>query len=259
MEATEMILPSKDIVLIVDDDPKNRYTLKNVLKKDDREILTADSGEEALRILLKQNVSLIIIDVNMPDLDGFDTVDILKRRKQIQDVPILFITSMYKMPEHVRRGFKVGAYDYIFRPIEGDLLRNKVDLFLTLFNQKVRLEGQAEKLSELNNQLEKTIEMLEQSNTDLEHFAYIASHDLQEPLRPFGIKQEKRKFRPHLTLGRFRRSRGGKAHLNDLLWNYNDLKSPVCSLEELSLFKSELKPGGAEYTKLDSWPLTGQN
>ncbi|MFC1822787.1 RNA 2',3'-cyclic phosphodiesterase [Thermodesulfobacteriota bacterium] len=93
---------------------------------------------------------------------------------------------------------------------------------------------------------------------DLERLAQFRD-DLQGALRSFGIKQEKRKFKPHLTLGRFRRSRRGKTQLNDLLWNYNDLKSPVCSLEELALYKSELKASGAEYTRLDSWSLTGQD
>jgi 2'-5' RNA ligase len=80
---------------------------------------------------------------------------------------------------------------------------------------------------------------------------------LQSCLIPFGIKQEKRPFRPHLTLGRFRKGVGDQKHLRSLLSRYEDLTSPVCFLNELVLFKSELKPGGAVYTRLDAWPLTG--
>ena len=81
---------------------------------------------------------------------------------------------------------------------------------------------------------------------------------LQRDLKPFGIKEEKRPFRPHLTLGRFRKSKKMARPLEECLDAYQDLKSPVCPLKELVLFKSTLKPGGAEYTKLGSWPLSGE-
>ncbi|MBW2065997.1 MAG: RNA 2',3'-cyclic phosphodiesterase [Deltaproteobacteria bacterium] len=79
--------------------------------------------------------------------------------------------------------------------------------------------------------------------------------DLQRPLARFGIREEKRPFRPHLTLGRFRKSGGPKPRIQELVRKYADLKSPRCSVGELVLLKSDLKPSGAEYTKLSSWPL----
>jgi len=82
--------------------------------------------------------------------------------------------------------------------------------------------------------------------------------DLQKGLRPFGIKEEKRRFKPHLTLGRFRKGARTGAHLDDLLSKYQDLTSPECIIEELVLFKSDLKPGGAVYSKLNGWPLIGK-
>lgn len=82
--------------------------------------------------------------------------------------------------------------------------------------------------------------------------------DLQKGLKPFGIKEEKRRFKPHLTLGRFRKGAITGAHLDDLLSKYPDLTSPECTIEELILFKSDLKPGGAVYSKLNGWPLTGK-
>jgi len=80
---------------------------------------------------------------------------------------------------------------------------------------------------------------------------------LQKKLKPFGIKEEKRPFNPHLTLGRFRKGAESDVHLDDLLLGYKDLTSPACALCELALFKSDLKPGGAVYTKLNAWPLGG--
>ena len=82
--------------------------------------------------------------------------------------------------------------------------------------------------------------------------------DLQKGLRPFGIKEEKRRFKPHLTLGRFRKGARTGTDLEDLLLKYHDLTSPECIIEELVLFKSDLRPGGAVYSKLNRWPLTGK-
>jgi len=82
--------------------------------------------------------------------------------------------------------------------------------------------------------------------------------DLQKKLKRFGIKEEKRRFKPHLTLGRFRKGARTRTHLNDLLSKYHDLTSPECTIKELVLFKSDLKPGGAVYSKLNGWPLIGK-
>ncbi len=82
--------------------------------------------------------------------------------------------------------------------------------------------------------------------------------DLQKGLRPFGIKEETRRFKPHLTLGRFRKGAKTGTHLDDLLSKYHDLTSPECIIEELVLFKSDLRPGGAVYSRLNGWPLTGK-
>ncbi len=92
---------------------------------------------------------------------------------------------------------------------------------------------------------------------DLERMSHLRDA-LQEGLKPFGVKQEKRAFRPHLTLGRFRKFKKGESRLDEYVLEYKDLKSPVCPLNELILFKSDLKPGGAEYTKLKSWALSGK-
>lgn len=92
---------------------------------------------------------------------------------------------------------------------------------------------------------------------DLDRMSYFRDA-LQKHLKPFGIKEEKRRFKPHLTLGRFRKAKKMGSRLDDLVLKYKDLTSPSCPLKELILFKSDLKPGGAEYTKLEAWPLTGK-
>ncbi len=93
-------------------------------------------------------------------------------------------------------------------------------------------------------------------NGDLERMSYFRDA-LQEQLKPYGVEEEKRRFNPHLTLGRFRKGAKSSAHLAELLSGYEDLASPMCTLHELILFKSDLRPSGAVYTNLDSWPLVG--
>jgi len=92
---------------------------------------------------------------------------------------------------------------------------------------------------------------------DLERLSFFRDA-LQKHLRPFGVKEEKRRFRPHLTLGRFRKHKRGASQLDEFILTYKDLTGPVCHLNELILFRSDLKPGGAEHTKLKSWPLSGE-
>lgn len=93
---------------------------------------------------------------------------------------------------------------------------------------------------------------------DLERMSYFRN-SLQKHLKPFGIKEEKRRFKPHLTLGRFRKGTESNVDLDDLLSTYQNITSPLCAVEELTLFKSELKPGGAVYSKVEAWPLTGSH
>jgi 2'-5' RNA ligase len=93
-------------------------------------------------------------------------------------------------------------------------------------------------------------------NGDLERMSRFRD-ELQKDLEPFGIKQERRRFKPHLTFGRFRKGAKTGSDLDELLSRYQDLTSPTCTLNELVLFKSDLKPGGAVYTRLNAWPLSG--
>jgi 2'-5' RNA ligase len=91
---------------------------------------------------------------------------------------------------------------------------------------------------------------------DLTKMSYFRN-SLQKNLKPFGIKEEKRRFKPHLTLGRFRKGTGSIVDMDELLSEYQNITSPTCTVEELILFRSELKPGGAIYSRLEAWPLTG--
>ena len=127
-------------VLLVDDRPENLVALEATLAPLDCELVTATSGAEALRHLLDGDFAVILLDVQMPDLDGFETAQYGKQRERTRDIPIIFVTAISKEREHVFRGYAAGAVDYLFKPYDPELLRSKVAVFIDLWraNQALR-------------------------------------------------------------------------------------------------------------------------
>ncbi len=120
-------------VLLVDDRPENLLALEAVLAPLPCRLVTATSGQEALRRLLHDEFALILLDVQMPELDGFETAEYIKRREKTRAVPIIFVTAISKERHHVFRGYETGAVDYVFKPYDAELLRAKVSVFLDLY------------------------------------------------------------------------------------------------------------------------------
>jgi len=192
-------------VLIVDDREDNLLSMESLLEPDGYRMVKAASGRQVLKILLTDfDFALILMDVQMPNLNGFETASLIYERERLRHIPIIFITANNYGEENIFKGYRAGAVDYIYKPVNPDLLRAKVSVFVDLYKKNHRLLAQEQKLVainknlelevnerkaseekviELNRQLLENISSLETANKDLDLFAFMASHDLQAPLR----------------------------------------------------------------------------
>jgi signal transduction histidine kinase len=200
-------------ILVVDDREDNLFSLESILERDGYQIVKASSGRAALKILLAEwDFSLILMDVQMPEMNGFETATLIYEREKLKHIPIIFITAHHYGEEQAYEGYKMGGVDYIYKPIDPDLLRYKVSVFAELYRKNYQLMMQERKLISMNRSLQKEVEdrksseqkikklnlqllenneQLKTTVEELDRFAYVASHDLQEPLRKILIFSDK--------------------------------------------------------------------
>ena len=165
----------KTNILLVDDRPENLLSLEALLQEPDLNIIKATSGNEALSLMLEHNFALVLLDVQMPDMDGFETAELMRSSERTKYVPIIFVTAINKEEKHVFKGYQTGAVDYLFKPLDQDILKGKVKVFLELHKQKLSLE-------ETTNELQKTNEQLIQEITERKRIEK-ELHKLLEDLR----------------------------------------------------------------------------
>jgi signal transduction histidine kinase len=192
-------------IMLVDDREDNLLSIESVLEPDGYRFVKASSGRQVLKLLLTDfDFALILMDVQMPNLNGFETASLIYERERLRHIPIIFITANNYGEENLFKGYRAGAVDYIYKPVNPDLLRAKVAVFVDLYRKNQRLLAQEQKLvainrnleleiaeriaseqkvTELNRKLLENIARLETANKDLDLFAFMASHDLQAPLR----------------------------------------------------------------------------
>jgi PAS domain S-box-containing protein len=158
-------------ILLVDDRPENLLALEGILEPLEQTLLYAHSGEDALRQLLLQDVAVILLDVQMPELDGFETAALIKQRERTRHIPIIFVTAISKEEQQVFRGYSAGAVDYVFKPFNPEVLRSKVSVFIELHEKTDQLRRQAEllkerELAELRRESEERYRFLAEAQPD---------------------------------------------------------------------------------------------
>jgi CheY-like chemotaxis protein len=136
-------VPEKAKILLVDDRAENLTALEAILGSLNQTLVAARSGDEALKALLRDEFAVILLDVLMPGMDGFETAAHIKRRPKTRDVPIIFLTAMNTEPDYAFRGYSAGAVDYIAKPFDPWLLRPKVSVFVDLYLKNCQLREQA--------------------------------------------------------------------------------------------------------------------
>ena len=221
----------------------------------------ANSGRQALKLLLNEfDFALILMDVKMPNLNGFETASLIYEREKLRHIPIIFITANNYGEENIFKGYRAGAVDYIYKPINPELLRAKVGVFVELYRKNHRLMAQEQKLvainrslemeinerkaseekvTELNKQLLENIARLESANKDLDLFAFMASHDLQEPLRKIRMFSDRLLSNPGDALGK--ESRLYLSRIQEVSRRMQDLINDILRFSKISVEKQSFE------------------
>ncbi|MBD1861342.1 MULTISPECIES: ATP-binding protein [Trichocoleus] len=140
-------------ILLVDDHVENLLALEGVLASLGQNLVRVCSGKEALKCLLEQDFALILLDIQMPEMDGFETATLIRSRARSRHIPIIFMTALHNSDQLVYKGYSVGAVDYLFKPIEPEILLSKVAAFVELFQKTAQIQRQADQLEAVNAEL----------------------------------------------------------------------------------------------------------
>jgi signal transduction histidine kinase len=241
------------MILIVDDRQENIVPLQKILALHGLTSHSASSGEEALLKILKHEYALIIMDVQMPGMDGFEVAETLAGSKKTRDIPVIFLSAINKDKKYVSKGYESGGVDYITKPVDPDLLIMKVKTFIKLHHQHSELkairdllakeieirkqaqENLEEKVQERTRELLKKNEELEFRNHELQQFSWVVSHDLKEPLRKIEIFSR-------MLMDRYPDDEKANHYLNRTIGSAERMSRLISDLLEYSRLSSDVKP-----------------
>lgn len=249
------------MILIVDDQRENIMPLKKILELHGLESDSAESGEEALIKILKTSYSLIILDVQMPGMDGFEVMEIMAGSSRTKDIPVIFLSAISKEKKYISRGYETGAVDYITKPVDPDLLIMKVKTFLKLYEQKQELRNIRDILSkeiEIRKEAQDTLEVkvaertaelvakndeLEMRNHELQQFSWVVSHDLKEPLRKIEMFSK-------IVKERYIKSPDGYDYIDRTLRSADRMSRLITDLLDYSRLSSTVAPEKTSLNKI---------
>jgi two-component system, sensor histidine kinase and response regulator len=176
-------------ILGVDDNSTNLMVLEGMLSRLNHRLVKAHSGEEALQAVAEMDFAVILLDVQMPVMDGFETAEFIRKNPRSSSTPIIFITANSQTEKFIFKGYSVGAVDYLLKPIKPDILTSKVSVFIDLFIKNEEIKAQALMLESMNHELELKLAEISQlnqqyqnANNQLKIFNSSVSHDLRNPL-----------------------------------------------------------------------------
>ncbi len=171
-------------VLLVDDRPENLLALEGLLRSPELELLQARSGPEALELLLRHDVALALVDVMMPGMDGFELAELMRGAERSRRVPIIFLTAGSADRQRRFRGYEAGAVDFLHKPLEVDILRGKLAVFVELYRQRRDLRALADEKARLLKETRQYAAALEDANRRKDEFLAMLAHELRNPLAP---------------------------------------------------------------------------
>ncbi len=176
-------MTEKFVILVVDDNANNRFTLRTLLHQlPNCEIIEADSGETALIKTIEHQIHLILLDVQMPVMDGFETARHLQMTERTRHIPVVFVTAVFKSEEFIQRGYSIGAVDYLTKPIDDNLMLNRVKLYQRLFSHQCELEETIDLLQKREQELLNLKNIAEAANRAKSVFLSNMSHEFRTPL-----------------------------------------------------------------------------